>query len=148
MFFCRMICGWLIWFCVWFEVAAMQRYYADHCLRGGRISWGGSRSCLLPRATLSCLQSTQFCMNAIPRAVLESVQMQYCVPLPVFYASILSKNLFFDHFLATRLPQGQLCCFNWLTLFNSCFNSQHNHHNCINCAIFQYQQLPLPFICF
>ena len=25
---------------------------------------------------------------------------------------ILSKNLFFDHFLATRLPQGQLCCFN------------------------------------
>ena len=61
---------------------------------------------------------------------------------------ILSKNLFFDHFLATCLPPGQLCCFNWLTLFNSCFNSQHNHHNCINCAIFQYQQLPLPFICF
>ena len=100
-----------------------QPYYADHCVLGeshGRILW----SCLLPRATLSCLQSTLVFWSECNTGAFLWMQ-QCCVPLLLgvlreHRLHILSKNLFSDHYLATCLPQCYICCFIiWLLVTSS-----------------------------
>ena len=86
-FFCRVICGWLIWFCVWFEVGSGALITLTIAAHRWENLMGGSWSCPLPRATLSCV-------FYLPSSVLnlllysERAILKNAIIARVFYASI------------------------------------------------------------
>ena len=86
-FFCRVICGWLIWFCVWFEVGSGALITLTIAAHRWENLMGGSWSCPLPRATLSCvfypLSSVFNLLLYSERAILKNA-----IIARVFYASI------------------------------------------------------------